>query len=149
MQANILIHCTGAEEIINAMIPGVIVKGQTMQFRLADSAYDETPVQVVTDQIKQTNYWSSFLREYAISAQGYLCSLDGRNMVVGSTYEHRFSTPDRMPIIDEIPTYRGHYVFRGLGSKGLLHSHYYSKLFSKYVCGKGFLSKEVRLSRFK
>ena len=61
----------------------------------------------------------------------------------------RFSTPDRMPIIDEIPTYRGHYVFRGLGSKGLLHSHYYSKLFSKYLCGKGFLSKEVRLSRFR
>ena len=188
MQANILIHCTGAEEIINAMIPGVIVKGQTMQFRLADSAYDETPVQAVNDQIKQTNNWSSFLREYAISAQGYLCSLDGRNLIVGSTYEHRFSsskpdlkgaqylktkldrihesfsskivqksmwagfrfsTPDRMPIIDEIPTYRGHYVFRGLGSKGLLHSHYYSKIFSNYLCGKGFLPKEVRLSRFR
>ena len=73
------------------MIPGVIVKGQTMQFRLADSAYDKTPVQAVNDQIKQTNNWSSFLREYAISAQGYLCSLDGRNLIVGSTYEHRFS----------------------------------------------------------
>ncbi len=188
MQANILIHCTGAEEIINAMIPGVIVKGQTLQFRLVDSAYDQTPVQVVTDQINHTKNWSSFLREYAISAQGYLCSLDGRNLVMGSTYEHRFSnpktdlngaqylknkldrihenlsskivqesmwagfrfsTPDRMPIIDEIPAYRGHYVFRGLGSKGLLHSHYYTKIFSNYLCGKGFLSKEVKLNRFK
>ncbi|MBK98219.1 MAG: hypothetical protein CL672_05435 [Balneola sp.] len=188
MQANILIHCTGAEKIINAKIPGVIVKGQILQFRLVDSAYDETTVQVITDQINQTNNWSSFLREYAISAQGYLCSLDGRNLVMGSTYEHqfsspkpdfkgtqylknkldrihenlsnkivqesmwagfRFSTPDRMPIIDEIPTYRGHYVFRGLGSKGLLHSHYYTKMLSDYLCGIGFLSKEVRLSRFK
>jgi glycine/D-amino acid oxidase-like deaminating enzyme len=54
-----------------------------------------------------------------------------------------------MPIIDELPTNKGHYVFRGLGSKGLLYSHYYAKVFSIYLCGKGFLSKEVRLSRFK
>ena len=32
------------------------------------------------------------MRKYAISAQGYLCSLDGRNLIVGSTYEHRFSS---------------------------------------------------------
>lgn len=189
MQADILIHCTGAEEMIKAMIPGIIVKGQTLQFKLVDSTYeDNLPIQVVTNQGNQTNNWSSFLKEYAISAQGYLCSLDGRNLVMGSTYEHRFSsskpdlkgtlylknkldrihknlssrivqesmwagfrfsTPDRMPIIDELPTYKGHYVFRGLGSKGLLNSHYYAKVFSNYLCGKGFLSKEVRLSRFK
>ena len=189
MQADILIHCTGAEELIKAMIPGVIVKGQTLQFKLIDSTYeDNSPLQVDTNQGNQTNNWSSFLKEYAISAQGYLCSLDGSNLVMGSTYEHRtssplpdskgklylknkldriherlssriiqesmwagfrFSTPDRMPIIDELPTYKGHYVFRGLGSKGLLYSHYYAKVFSIYLCGKGFLSKEVRLSRFK
>ena len=189
MQADILIHCTGAEEMIKAMIPGIIVKGQTLQFKLVDSTYeDNSPMQVVTNQSNQTNNWSSFLKEYAISAQGYLCSLDGSNLVMGSTYEHRFSsplpdsrgnlylknklnriheklsrrivqesmwagfrfsTPDRMPIIDELPTYKGHYVFRGLGSKGLSYSHYYAKVFSNYLCGKGFLSKEVRLSRFK
>ena len=189
MQADILIHCTGAEELIKAMIPGVIVKGQTLQFKLIDSTYeDNSPLQVDTNQGNQTNNWSSFLKEYAISAQGYLCSLDGSNLVMGSTYEHRtssplpdskgklylknkldriherlssrivqesmwagfrFSTPDRMPIIDELPAYKGHYVFRGLGSKGLLYSHYYAKVFSIYLCGKGFLSKEVRLSRFK
>lgn len=188
MQADILIHCTGAEELIKAMIPGVIVKGQTLQFKLIDSTYeDNSPLQVDTNQGNQTNNWSSFLKEYAISAQGYLCSLDGSNLVMGSTYEHRFSsplpdskgklylknkldriherlssriiqesmwagfrfsTPDRMPIIDELPAYKGHYVFRGLGSKGLLYSHYYANVFSKYLCGKGFLSKEVRLSRF-
>ncbi len=189
MQADIIIHCTGAEELIKAMIPGVIVKGQTMQFKLVDSTYeDNSPLQLVTNQGNQPNNWSSFLKKYAISAQGYLCSLDGSKLVMGSTYEHRFSsplpdsngnlylknkldriherlssriaqesmwagfrfsTPDRMPIIDELPTYKGHYVFRGLGSKGLLYSHYYAKVFSKYLCGKGFLSKEVRLSRFK
>ena len=189
LQADKLVHCTGAEEIINKMIPGVIVKGQTLQFQLMDPVKDT--ISSVRDGNNENiigNNWSSLLKKYAISAQGYLCSLDGRNMVMGSTYEHRytrpepdakgkqylknklnrihdrlsneivnesmwaglrFSTPDRMPIMDELPTYKGHYVFRGLGSKGLLYSHYYAKVFSKYLCGKGFLSKEVRLSRFK
>ena len=189
LQANKLVHCTGAEEIINKMIPGVIVKGQTLQFQWMDSVKDtKSSVRDGNNDNMVGNNWSSLLKKYAISAQGYLCSLDGRNMVLGSTYEHRytspkpdtkgkqylinklnrihdqlsnkivnesmwaglrFSTPDRMPIMDELPTYKGHYVFRGLGSKGLIYSHYYAKVFSKYLCGKGFLSKEVRLSRFK
>ena len=189
LQANKLVHCTGAEEIINKMIPGVIVKGQTLQFQWMDSVKDtKSSVRDGNNDNIVGNNWSSLLKKYAISAQGYLCSLDGRNMVLGSTYEHRytspkpdakgkqylinklnrihdqlsnkivnesmwaglrFSTPDRMPIMDELPTYKGHYVFRGLGSKGLIYSHYYAKVFSKYLCGKGFLSKEVRLSRFK
>lgn len=189
LQANKLVHCTGAEEIINKMIPGVIVKGQTLQFQWMDSIKDtKSSVRDGNNDNMVGNNWSSLLKKYAISAQGYLCSLDGRNMVLGSTYEHRytspkpdtkgkqylinklnrihdqlsnkivnesmwaglrFSTPDRMPIMDELPTYKGHYVFRGLGSKGLIYSHYYAKVFSKYLCGKGFLSKEVRLSRFK
>ena len=189
LQANKLVHCTGAEEIINKMIPGVNVKGQTLQFQWMDSVKDtKSSVRDGNNDNMVGNNWSSLLKKYAISAQGYLCSLDGRNMVLGSTYEHRytspkpdtkgkqylinklnrihdqlsnkivnesmwaglrFSTPDRMPIMDELPTYKGHYVFRGLGSKGLIYSHYYAKVFSKYLCGKGFLSKEVRLSRFK
>jgi glycine oxidase len=189
MQANVLIHCTGAEEIINAMIPGVIVKGQTLQFQLVDSTYEAiSPTHVVKKQDNQTNNWSSFLKEYAISAQGYLCSLDGSNLVMGSTYEHRFpgplpdskgnlylknkldriherlssrivqesmwagfrfSTPDRMPIIDELPTYKGHYVFRGLGSKGLLYSHYYAQLFAASLSFNHPLPPEVTLDRFK
>ena len=189
VQASKLVHCTGAEEIINKMIPGIIVKGQTLQFQLMDQVKDA--ISSVRDGHNENmvgNNWSSLLKKYAISAQGYLCSLDGRNMVMGSTYEHRytspkpdakgrqylinklnrihdqlsnkmvkesmwaglrFSTPDRMPIMDELSTHKGHYVFRGLGSKGLIYSHYYAKVFSKYLCGKGFLSKEVRLSRFK
>lgn len=189
MQADIIIHCTGAEELIKAMIPGVIVKGQTLQFKLIDSTYeDNSPLQVDTNQGNQTNNWSSFLKEYAISAQGYLCSLDGSNLVMGSTYEHRFSsplpdskgklylknkldriherlssriiqesmwagfrfsTPDRMPIIDELPAYKGHYVFRGLGSKGLLYSHYYAQLFAASLSSNLPLPPEVKLDRFK
>ena len=61
----------------------------------------------------------------------------------------RFSTPDRMPIIDELPTYKWHYVFRGLGSKGLLYSHYYAQLFAASLSFNHPLPPEVTLDRFK
>ena len=76
-----LIHCTGHEMAHKKNVPGVAIKGQTISVSL-------------NKKHSKSKEWTAFLSEYSISAQGYLCTLDQNEWVMGSTYEHRFNTTD-------------------------------------------------------
>lgn len=79
VKANELIHCTGDTTLTQKEQKGTRIKGQTLSL----SPLKNHP---------KYSAWTSFLKEFSISAQGYLCTLDHEHWVVGSTYEHRFTT---------------------------------------------------------
>ena len=78
-RANELIHCTGDTTLTQIEQRGTKIKGQTLSLSLLKNH-------------PMYSAWTSFLKKFSISAQGYLCTLDNDNWVLGSTYEHRFTT---------------------------------------------------------
>ena len=60
----------------------------------------------------------------------------------------RPTSPDRRPIIGEHPTEKNHYVFNGLGSKGVLIAPLVSKIFSDYLLSGSKIPDEMHVKRF-
>ena len=59
----------------------------------------------------------------------------------------RLATPNRLPIVGRHPTLERHWIFAGLGSKGLLYSAYLSSLLAQNILLGAALPKEVDVAR--
>lgn len=148
--------------------------------------WKDLPIHPVKGQLATLEPESPLSFSHAISARGYMTSMDAAQFVVGSTYEHSFddestdeegleyllgkfkkvlpqlhdnsnvvhqwagvraSTPNRMPILGEHPSYQNMFVFAGLGSKGLLYSGYLAECLKNYLLERKELPEEVSIGR--
>jgi glycine/D-amino acid oxidase-like deaminating enzyme len=61
----------------------------------------------------------------------------------------RVSTPDRKPVVGEIPGYPGRWIATGLGSKGLLMSFWLAEMLSEHLLEGIPLHPQFAIERFK
>jgi len=64
-----------------------------------------------------------------------LPNLRGNSTLIGQWSGIRLGTPNRLPIIGRHPTLAGHWVFTGLGSKGLMYSAWLAEILAKVMLG--------------
>lgn len=78
-----------------------------------------------------------------------LPNLRNSSMLTGQWAGIRLGTPNRLPIIGRHPSLFGHWVFTGLGSKGLMYSAWLAGLLTKVMLGTGDdIPYEVNVARF-
>lgn len=61
----------------------------------------------------------------------------------------RPTTPDRRPVLGEVPGAPGLFIFNGLGTKGVSLAPYFSDVFIRWIENKTAMSKDVLLERYK
>lgn len=76
-----------------------------------------------------------------------LPELESRSKIIDRWAGVRVTTPDRKPVIGEHPRKKGIYCFTGLGSKGLLYSHYLGERMVGWLEGDRNLPEAVALHR--
>jgi len=79
-----------------------------------------------------------------------LPNLRNRSTLVDQWTGVRLGTPNRLPIIGRHPSLFGHWVFAGLGSKGLMYSAWLAELLTKVMLGTGDdIPFDVDVARFR
>jgi len=69
--------------------------------------------------------------------------------VIAQDWGFRPTTPDRKPILGQLPGYENVVIFNGLGTKGVSLAPYFSGHLLDWLMGKSEISQEVNISRFK
>lgn len=78
-----------------------------------------------------------------------LPELESRSKIVDRWAGVRITTPDRKPVLGKHPGKKGIYCFTGLGSKGLLYSHYLGARMAGWLEGDERLPEAVDLQRLR
>lgn len=69
--------------------------------------------------------------------------------VIAQDWGFRPTTPDRRPILGQLPDSKNVVIFNGLGTKGVSLAPYFSAQLSNWLLGFGEIQPEVNIGRFK
>lgn len=165
IQANKIILCTGTVIMRSLRFSGIpvrILKGETLSIEL-----DQVPEQiynrgvyvvprngmncyrvgatyetkVVTEEITHAGRMELDEKLKALIKLPY--------RVISQDWGFRPTSPDRRPILGQIPDSKNVIIFNGLGTKGVSLAPYFSAQLAGWLLGIGEIQPEVNIGRFK